>query len=142
MSICLSSFNFFELFPRGCRIFFCLIQPFYTCIYIYRLWAFQKWPQNCAIACIFKKKLWLFKNYWNFKICPIYFTRFFQGKMVASSKGKRPSARTNLRVLWEMDYISAVTYTVWMVLIPKERACSKLHDSYKTNIQLSVLLPL
>ena len=54
--ICLGSFNFFELFPRGRRKclllyfidFFSINQYFCTCIYIFKSWAFQKWPQNCA----------------------------------------------------------------------------------------------
>ena len=58
--------------------------------------------------------------------------------MVASPKGNRASARTNLRVLWQIYNIFSVTFTVWMILVPKERACSKLHDDYK-NIYNSMV---
>ena len=37
-----------------------------------------------------------------------------------------------------MDSISAVTYTVWMVLVPKTRACSKLHDDKKINFMVFI----
>ena len=35
-----------------------------------------------------------------------------------------------------MHYISTVTYTVWMILVPKEQACSKLHDGYHYSIRI------
>ena len=60
--------------------------------------------------------------------------------MVASPKGNRASARTNLRVLWQIYNIFTVTYTVWMVLVPKERTCSKLHDNYKNIYNVMVFI--
>ena len=84
----------------------------------------------------------MLKNFQNYKIQMIFFRVFLPWKMVASSKGKRASVWTNLCLLWQMDYICTVTYTVWMILVPKERACSKLHDGYQNSIQLFVLLSL
>ena len=39
-----------------------------------------------------------------------------------------------------MGSISTVTYTVWMILVPKERACSRLHDDYKNIYNFVVFI--
>ena len=39
-----------------------------------------------------------------------------------------------------MGSISTVTYTVWMILVPKKRACSKLHDDYKNIYNFVVFI--
>ena len=70
-----------------------------------------------------------------------FFSRvFLHGEMVASPKGNRASAWTNLRVLWQIYNIFSVTYTVWMILVPKERTCSKLHDDYKNIYNFMVFI--
>ena len=60
--------------------------------------------------------------------------------MVASPKRNRASAWTNLRVLRQIYNIFTVTYTVWMILVPKERACSKLHDDFKNIYNFIVFI--
>ena len=60
--------------------------------------------------------------------------------MVNSPKGNRASARTNLRVLWQIYYIFTVTYTVWMILVPIERACSKLHEDFNNFYNFMVFI--
>ena len=83
--------------------------------------------------------IWKFLKFQNF--ARFIFRVFLHGKMVTGLKGKRASAGTNLRLLWQMAYISTVTYTVWMILVPKERAWSKLHDDDKNFYDFFVSLP-
>ena len=64
-----------------------------------------------ALPCILKKS-WLFSNFQNWKVWPIFFTFFLHGEMVAK-QGNRASMPTNLRVLWQIYNIVSVTYTEW-----------------------------